>query len=104
MKLKFAFLTLLLCVFFWPNSLFALPKDSWTSIRSKNFFLIGNAGEKDIKDVATRLEQFRDVFTRLLPGMRFNSPVPTTVVVFKNDSSYKPFKPNPNFAGYFQPG
>jgi tetratricopeptide (TPR) repeat protein len=104
MKFRFAFLALLLCVFFCSSSLAVMPKDNWTSVRSKNFFLIGNAGEKDIKDVATRLEQFRDVFTRLLPGMKFNSPVPTTVVVFKNDSSYKPFKPNPNFAGYFQPG
>jgi hypothetical protein len=83
MKLKFAFLTLLLCVFFLPNSLYAMPKDSWTSVRSKNFFLIGNASEKDIKDVATRLEQFRDVFIRLMPGIKFNSPVPTTVVVLR---------------------
>jgi tetratricopeptide (TPR) repeat protein len=104
MKSKIHFLSLLLCVVFWPNSLYAMPKDSWTSVRSKNFFLIGNASEKEIKDVATRLEQFRDVFTRLMPGIKFNSPVPTTVVVFKNDSSYKPFKPNPNLAGYFQPG
>ncbi len=36
--------------------------------------------------------------------MRFNSPVPTTVVVFKSDSSYAPFKPNANIAGYFQAG
>jgi len=30
--------------------------------------------------------------------------VPTTVVVFKSDSSYAPFKPHANTAGYFQPG
>ena len=30
--------------------------------------------------------------------------MPTTVIVFKSDSSYKPFKVNPNVAGYFQPG
>src|SRR5947209_10320208 len=68
-------------------------KDTWTSIRSKNFFLIGNASEKEIRQVATRLEQFRDVFARLFPSLRFTSPVPTTVVVFKSDSSYRPFKP-----------
>jgi tetratricopeptide (TPR) repeat protein len=30
--------------------------------------------------------------------------VPTTVIVFKSDSSYRPFKVNANDAGYFQPG
>ena len=82
----------------------APAKDTWTSVRSKNFFLIGNASEKEIRQVATRLEQFRDVFTRLFSKLKFSSPVPTTVIVFKSDSSYKPFKTNPNLAGYFQPG
>ncbi|HET9712267.1 MAG TPA: DUF1570 domain-containing protein, partial [Pyrinomonadaceae bacterium] len=40
----------------------------------------------------------------LFPSVRFNTPVPTTVVVFKSDSSYGPFKPKPDVAGYFQPG
>ena len=78
-------------------------KDTWTSVRTKNFTLIGNAGEKDIRKVATRLEQFRDVFTRLFTGARFETPVPTTVIVFKSMSSYKPFNFGNN-AGYFQKG
>lgn len=79
-------------------------KDNWISVRSRNFQLIGNAGEKDIRQVANRLEQFREVFTRLFPKAKFTSPVPTTVVVFKNDKSYSPFRSSPNIAGYFQPG
>lgn len=79
-------------------------KDTWTSVRSKNFLLVGNANEKDIRQVGVRLEQFREVFSRLFPTMNVNSPVPTTVIVFKNDESYRPFKPNANTAGYFQPG
>lgn len=79
-------------------------KDNWISIRSKNFFLVGNASEKEIRKVALKLEQFREVFTRVLPNIRFNTPVPTTVVVFKNHRSYAPFKPQPNIAGYFQAG
>ena len=85
---------------FHPSS----AKDSWTSVHSKNFFLIGNASGKEIKQVAVRLEQFREVFSRIFTKLKFNSPVPTTVVVFKSDSSYRPFKPSPNTAGYFQPG
>ena len=79
-------------------------KDSWISVRSKNFFLIGNGSEKDVRKIATKLEQFRDVFSRLFPRARFTTPVPTTVVVFKSDSSYAPFRPSANVAGHFQAG
>jgi len=81
-----------------------LAKDTWVSVRTKNFLMLGNAGEKDIRKVALKLEQFREVFTRLFPKMKFNTPVPTTVIVFKSDSSYNPFKPRANTAGYFQAG
>ncbi|HEX3086237.1 MAG TPA: tetratricopeptide repeat protein [Pyrinomonadaceae bacterium] len=77
--------------------------DTWTRVNSKHFTLIGNASEKDIRQVATRLEQFRDVFTRLLSRAKFDSAVPTTVIVFKSMSSYKPFNPK-GYAGYFQKG
>ncbi|MGI8565029.1 MAG: tetratricopeptide repeat protein [Pyrinomonadaceae bacterium] len=87
----------------------ASAKDKWTRVRSKNFTLVGNAGERDIRKVALRLEQFRDVFSRLLTKAQLTSPVPTTVVVFKSDGYYKPFKPlyrgKPmEVAGYFQSG
>jgi len=94
----------LLCLLLWNLAGQATAKDTWTSVRSRNFFLIGNASEKEIKQVGTRLEQFREVFTLLFKGMNFSATVPTTVVVFKSDSSYRPFKPNANTAGYFQPG
>lgn len=79
-------------------------KDTWVSVRTKNFFMLGNANEKDIRKVGLKLEQFREVFTQLFPKLKFNTPVPTTVVVFKNDSSFAPFKPRESIAGYFQPG
>lgn len=81
----------------------AQAKDTWIKVQSQNFTLIGNAGEKDIRQVANRLEQFRDVFSRLFPNAKFETPVPTTVIVFKSMSSYKPFNPGNN-AGYFQKG
>src|SRR6185369_11442477 len=93
-----------LCLLLAVSQQPVIAKDSWISVRTKNFTLVGNAGEKDIRKVGLKLEQFREVFTRLFPKIRFNTPVPTTVVVFKSDDSYAPFKPNPNVAGYFQPG
>jgi tetratricopeptide (TPR) repeat protein len=97
------------CCLLFASAHAAAAKDNWVSLRSRNFYLVGNASEKDVRRVATRLEQFRGVFTRLFPGAKFNSAVPTTVVVFKSDSSYKPFKPVVDgkineVAGYFQPG
>lgn len=80
-------------------------------MRSKNFNLVGNAGEKDIRKVATKLEQFRETFRLLFSLTNLSSSTPTNVVVFKSDNAYKPFKPKradgktDNFiAGYFQPG
>lgn len=95
---------LLLC----SNQVFA--KDTWINVKSKNFNLIGNASEKDIRGVATKLEQFREVFRQVFAKVRIDSSIPTNVVVFKNDSAYKPFKPkradgkpDDGIAGYFQP-
>src|SRR5688500_11420184 len=79
-------------------------KDTWVSVRTKNFFLVGNGGEKDVRRVGLRMEQFREVFTRLFPNMKFKTPVPTTIVVFKSDHSFRPFKPKATTAGYFQAG
>src|SRR5438132_6352797 len=93
-----------LALFVASTAASATAKDTWTSVHSKNFTLVGNASEKDIRLVANRLEQFRQVFGLLFPTVTLNSPVPTTVIVFKSDSSYKPFKVNPNVSGYFQPG
>lgn len=94
-------LALLLFVLIAPLTVQA--KDTWLRVQTKNFTLVGNAGEKDMRQVATKLEQFRDVFTRLFSKANFSSPVPTTVLVFKSKSSYKPFA-LPNAAGYFQKG
>jgi tetratricopeptide (TPR) repeat protein len=82
----------------------AQAKDTWTSVRSRNFTLIGNASEKDIRNVANRLEQFRTIFGSLFPSISLSSSVPTTVMVFKNDNAFKPYKVNPEEAGFFQPG
>ena len=85
-------------------------KDEWVQVRSKNFFLVGNASEKDIRKVATKLEQFRETFRLVFASVNLQASVPTNVVVFKSGSSYRPFKPKRDdgkvseVSGYFQPG
>src|SRR6266404_2152789 len=88
----------------------ALGKDNWTRIQSQNFTLVGNASERDLRQIAVRLEQFREAIAHFLPKANLNSSIPTTVFVFKSDSAYGPFKPKyrgktkSNVAGYFLPG
>ncbi len=87
----------------------ASAKENWTGVRSKNFSLVGNASEGDIRKVAVKLEQFRHVFSLIFRKANLSSSVPTTVIVFKNKSSYRPFMPAyqgkiNEVAGYFQPG
>src|SRR4029079_358522 len=96
-------LSLCLLIVFSQHTTVA-AKDTWVSVRTKNFFMLGNASEQEVRRVALKLEQFREAFTNIFPNIQFNTPVPTTVVVFKSDSSYAPFKPGPNVAGYFQAG
>jgi tetratricopeptide (TPR) repeat protein len=103
-RLVFVLVTLFCISVLVSSDVPASAKDTWTSVRSKNFLLVGNANEKDIRRVGVRLEQFREVFSRLFTTLNVNSPVPTTVIVFKDDDSYLPFKPNKNTAGYFQSG
>ena len=88
----------------------AMAKDEWLQVRTKNFLLIGNASEKDIRRVATKLEQFRETFRQIFGRMNLTSPIATNVIVFKSAASYKPFKPKrggkpqESILGYFQPG
>ena len=79
-------------------------RDSWISVRSKHLLVVGNAGEKEIRQVATRLEQFRDAVSQVFPDPGLHERVPTTIIVVKSDDSYRPFKTSENNAGYFQPG
>ncbi len=80
-------------------------------VRSKHFQLIGNAAEKDIRQVGVKLEQFREVFRQIFSNFNFNSPIPTNVVVFRDGNTFRNFKPvnddgTPRdwVAGYFQSG
>jgi len=104
--------TVLLCLFLFvlSGSPRIYGKETWISVKSKNFNLVGNTSEKEIKQVATKLEQFREVFSHLFPNAKLVSTVPTNVIVFKSKGSFKPFKPVADgktlegIAGYFQSG
>lgn len=81
-------------------------KDKWISLRTKNFNLVSNGDEGETRQLALKLEQFRAIISRLT-STSLIAPVPITVVVFKSDGSFKPFKPlyngkPANLSGFFQ--
>jgi tetratricopeptide (TPR) repeat protein len=83
--------------------------EKWLGVRSKNFLLVGNASESSIKRVGRELEEFRSALASIFPRVNQESSIGTTVVVFKDDAAFKPFKPlyegkAANVAGYFQSG
>ena len=84
-------------------------RDNWRSVRTNNLFVIGNADPEKLRQVAAWLEFFHSAFARLVSRNVLDSSVPTTVIVFRDDASFTPFKPlyqgRPvNLAGFFQPG
>ncbi len=84
----------------------ALAKDKWILVRSPHFVAIGNASEGRCRKTVEQLEQFRHVFS-LLFSLGNEDEVPTRVMIFRNEKSFRPFQPlfegKPrNLAGYFQ--
>ena len=87
----------------------ASAADKWTQVQSKNFVLVGNANENQIREVAENLELFRTAYSRFFTLQERAASVGTIVVVFKTDDSFRPYKPlyqgrPANIAGYFQGG
>jgi tetratricopeptide (TPR) repeat protein len=81
----------------------------WLRVETANFEVVGDATEAEIKGVAERLERFREAMSKII-AVRPNA-VRTRVLVFKDDASFRPFKPKradgtPDdlIAGLFQPG
>lgn len=84
-------------------------RDTWRSVRTNNMFVIGNADPEKLRQVAAWLEFFHRSFARLISRNVIDSSVPTTVIVFRDEASFRPFKPIyqgrvANVAGFFIPG
>lgn len=84
----------------------APAKDKWINLRTKNFNIVSNGDEGDTRQLALKLEQFRVIISKLT-NTSLVAPVPITVVVFKSDGSFKPFKPlyggkPASLSGFFQ--
>ncbi|MCA1590095.1 MAG: tetratricopeptide repeat protein [Acidobacteria bacterium] len=88
-KMAFAILPLLLAA----SVSFSQTADSWISVRSANFHLMGNAAERDLVALANRLERFRWALGQVIPGVKLDSKAQTRFIVFRDAAAYRPFKP-----------
>jgi tetratricopeptide (TPR) repeat protein len=86
-----------------------MPRAGWIGLKAPNFYVIGDVGQRDLREVTRRLEQFREAIGIIFPKAILSTSTPTTVVVFKTHKSFEPVKPlyegkvRKNIAGYFQP-
>src|SRR5262249_50590295 len=78
----------------------ALAKDPWFEVQSRNFRVTGNADSKQLRRIAVDLEEIRRQFLTVFPR-KAASPVPTTVIVFRNAKSFRLFFESRDAAGGF---
>ncbi|HSE17463.1 MAG TPA: tetratricopeptide repeat protein [Pyrinomonadaceae bacterium] len=98
-----------LIVLFTLSTITAQTRDGWRSVRTNHLFVIGNADPENLRRVAVWLEYFHGAFARLVSRNVIDSSTPTTVIVFRDDESFTPFKPvyqgrPTSISGFFLPG
>lgn len=84
--------------FFAVSFLASLPqavisKDAWVEVRSPNFTVISNAGDKEARRVADQFEQFREVFHNTFPKLRVDLGKPLIIFAVRNEDSLKALIP-----------
>jgi len=79
------------------------PRGTWIEARTENFVLFSNASEKQTKDVARQLEQFRALLARITTHIRLSSPAPTSMLVFDGEKSFTPYNTDSDVRGMFAP-
>src|ERR1700688_176716 len=99
---------ILLSSFVCEPALFA-GEPQWVEVRSPNFSVVTDAGEKRGREVAMHFEQMRAVFGALMIKANVNLPIPLQIVAFRNTKEMRQIAPLFNgkptqVAGLFQGG
>ena len=105
---RFNFTLILACFTLLLTAAPAAGKDKWLNLTTRNFNIVSNADEGGTRKLALKLEQFHFVFSKIF-NLPLERSIKTTVMVFRNESSFDPYKPLYNgkpasVAGYFQGG
>jgi hypothetical protein len=81
----------------------ALAKTPWFEVQSRHFRVAGDADTKQLRRIAVDLEEIRRQFLTVFPKNAV-SPVPTTVIVFRNAKSFRLLFEPRNAVGGVYPG
>jgi tetratricopeptide (TPR) repeat protein len=81
--------SLLLLLSVCARPLPAASKDTWIEVRSPNFTVISNGGEKEARRIVDQFEQFREVFHNSFPKLRVDLGKPLIIFAVKNEDSLK---------------
>jgi hypothetical protein len=68
-------------------------KDNWVEVRSANFLVDSNAGEKEAHHVAKQFEEIRGVYREAFPKLRLDLGKPIIILAVKNENSMKALLP-----------
>jgi tetratricopeptide (TPR) repeat protein len=102
-------LTIVLALAFYCKPAVFAGEPQWVEVRSPNFSVVTDAGEKRGREVAMRFEQMRAVFGALMIKANVNLPIPLQIVAFRNTKEMRQVAPLFNgkptqVAGLFQGG
>ncbi|HXY00587.1 MAG TPA: DUF1570 domain-containing protein [Candidatus Limnocylindrales bacterium] len=73
---------------------FPAGKDAWIEVRSPNFTVISNAGEKEARKIADQFEQFREMFHSSFKAMRVDLGKPLIIFAARDENALKQLLPS----------
>jgi len=65
----------------------------WKRLDTPNLIVVGDVSARELRDVATKFEGFRDTLRQVVSESAARAAVPTVVIVFPNEKAFTPFKP-----------
>jgi tetratricopeptide (TPR) repeat protein len=66
---------------------------SWRRVDTPHFTVIGTAADRDVNDVATGLERFREALAQIFPSAATATVVPAVVIVFDSSKTFDAVRP-----------
>jgi tetratricopeptide (TPR) repeat protein len=92
--MPFALLTLAVLSLASPAAINANDANEvWVEVRSPNFVVSSNAGEKQARHVAQQFEEIRGVFHAAFPKLRLDPGKPILILAAKNENTMKALLP-----------
>jgi tetratricopeptide (TPR) repeat protein len=81
----------------------AAPADPWLRMRTANFELFTDAGERAGRDILNQFERVHSFFEQAYGNQKGNAK-PVCLIAFRSVKEYQPYSPSAVAAAYFQPG